>query len=630
MNAMPSHRTLSKSDFKLARTCPAKLYFRENGYPDNRGGNPYLALLAQGGYMVEALAKARYPEGVALEYGRDTAADCARTLDLLRQDSVTLFEATLLAGRRLARVDILHKRGAEVRLLEVKSGSFDGAEHLASLAQGGPGTLRAKRRPHGVLSGWVEYVEDVAYQAALLQELRPDLSVTPFLVLVDTSKRAGIDAIPSLFRLEQRTGADGRPRTHTARYCGTPEQLGQLDLLTEVDVSAELALVRDAVAQAARDLERRLDAPLDEFTRIVSRDSRCSRCEFRHDDPAVRSGFADCWGEHALPSPHLLELHAVGLAKGPDRSGLIEWMLRSGRAGLLDVPVDSLTKADGTVGPQAERQRRQIEYTRRNERFVSPNLAPRIAALRPPLHFIDFETSRLALPYHARMRPYGLVTFQWSCHSMNSTGALSHAEWLNAVDVWPNQSFAESLRAAIGETGPVVTWSHYEASVLREIVEDLAAFGRGAGDLADWMRDVVQNRIVDLHEWAKSDYWTPGMRGRTSIKVVLDAIWRTDADMRRQFEEWTGLAADPDRDPYAALPAVEIRGVPRDVHEGTGAMEAYQEMMYGADRDDAAVREQWATLLRQYCRLDTLAMVLILEHWRRVSAPDSRPSQGSA
>src|SRR5690242_5463048 len=53
-------RTLSKSDYKLARGCIGKLFFRENGYPDNRGSNPYVALLAEGGYMVEALAKAKY------------------------------------------------------------------------------------------------------------------------------------------------------------------------------------------------------------------------------------------------------------------------------------------------------------------------------------------------------------------------------------------------------------------------------------------------------------------------------------------------------------------------------------------------------------------------------------------
>ena len=39
--------------------------------------------------------------------------------------------------------------------------------------------------------------------------------------------------------------------------------------------------------------------------------------------------------------------------------------------------------------------------------------------------------------------------------------------------------------------------------------------------------------------------------------------------------------------------------------------------MYGEHKHDAATRERWAALLKQYCRLDTLSMVLILEHWRR-------------
>jgi hypothetical protein len=50
---------------------------------------------------------------------------------------------------------------------------------------------------------------------------------------------------------------------------------------------------------------------------------------------------------------------------------------------------------------------------------------------------------------------------------------------------------------------------------------------------------------------------------------------------------------------------------------GTGAMRAYQEMLYGADKNDSGARADWTALLTQYCRLDTLSMVLILEHWRR-------------
>ena len=39
--------------------------------------------------------------------------------------------------------------------------------------------------------------------------------------------------------------------------------------------------------------------------------------------------------------------------------------------------------------------------------------------------------------------------------------------------------------------------------------------------------------------------------------------------------------------------------------------------MFGAERHDAAVQAAWRQLLLEYCKLDTLAMVLIWEHWRR-------------
>ncbi len=159
--------------------------------------------------------------------------------------------------------------------------------------------------------------------------------------------------------------------------------------------------------------------------------------------------------------------------------------------------------------------------------------------------------------------------------------------------------------------------SHFEGTTLKQIIPELERFGHDVPELIAWMKDVCDNRIVDLHQWALRDYYHPGMRGRTGIKVVLDALWKSDGVMRKQFEGWTGLVADQSRDPYASLPPVEISGVLQDVHEGTGAMRAYQEMMYGADKNDPAVTAMWSGLLQRYCALDTLSMVLILEHWRR-------------
>src|SRR5881296_1207659 len=122
-------RTLSKSDFKTARTCPTKLYYRELNYPSTDDEDEYLAMLAEGGYMVETLAKLRYSDGVELEYGEDPLAAAATTRELLKKESVTVFEATLLAGHCLARADILRKQGNEFRLIEVKAKSFDSKEN---------------------------------------------------------------------------------------------------------------------------------------------------------------------------------------------------------------------------------------------------------------------------------------------------------------------------------------------------------------------------------------------------------------------------------------------------------------------------------------------------------------------
>jgi hypothetical protein len=314
----------------------------------------------------------------------------------------------------------------------------------------------------------------------------------------------------------------------------------------------------------------------------------------------------------------MLELFSIGTCKAADKTGLVDWMVRQQKASLFDIPEDCLVKADGSIGTNAERQRRQIEFTRRGDVFLSTDLRGKIEALIPPLNFIDFETSRLALPYHRGMRAYGLVTFQWSCHTVASHGQKPvHAEWLNNKEAWPNRSFAESLRETIGDSGPVLTWSHFEGTTLKQIIADLDRFGHVVPELVEWMTDVFERRIVDMHEWARRDYYHPGMRGRTSIKVVLDALWKSDAVMRGQFETWTGMVADETRDPYASLPPVEISGVLQDVHEGTGAMRAYQEMMYGADKNDPAKKDMWAGLLQRYCELDTLSMVLILEHWRR-------------
>ncbi len=200
--------------------------------------------------------------------------------------------------------------------------------------------------------------------------------------------------------------------------------------------------------------------------------------------------------------------------------------------------------------------------------------------------------------------------------------APTHSEWLNDSEFWPNaKHFFEALRAQIGDTGTVLTWSPYEASTVRDIVRDLEKLNGADPALVAWAKRLTEGeRILDLNKVALESFFYPGMAGRTSIKVVLDALWKGDSALRAGHNALTGRDSTVERGPYKALPPLIINGTLCDVAEGTGAMRAYEAMMFGVESRDPEVRSAWRRLLLEYCKLDTLAMLLIWEHWERAIA----------
>ena len=55
---------LSKSNFLLGCDCPVKLKYFKSGYPSLNNANSFLEFFADGGFMVEALARALFDNGV--------------------------------------------------------------------------------------------------------------------------------------------------------------------------------------------------------------------------------------------------------------------------------------------------------------------------------------------------------------------------------------------------------------------------------------------------------------------------------------------------------------------------------------------------------------------------------------
>ena len=597
---------LTKSDFALARRCATRLYYRKSGVRPAGAEDEYLRLLAEGGFMVEEMARQLHPGGRTVGFAGTPEAAAERTLRELEGGDCVLSEATFLAGRLLARVDVLVKRGGEVELIEVKSGSYPGAEQERRMAEGLPCVFRGKRRPHPIVAEWREYLEDVAFQTMVVRRALPGVAVRPFLMMPDTSRTTDVDGLWRWFPVEP-AAEGGRP---AARFSGDGARLRAQPLLAKVDAEAEVAELLEEVAAHAEVFAGSL---VPEPRRLETALSlHCGDCDLHlAEEDGSRRLFAGCWGELGDVRPSLFDLYYVGQLGGKPR--LADSLIASGRVSLFDLDEAQLVNAKGEVGANNARQLIQLRNTRLDRQWVSEELPRILDGYAYPLRFIDFETSALPVPYHAGMRPYETVAFQWSCHTVEAPGAEPvHRAWINDEDAFPNFAFARSLRDAVGEGGSVFMWANHERTTLRQVRGQLAARGEEDLELAEWM-EALEGRLVDMNRLTLEHYFHPRMRGETSLKRVADAVWFASGTVRGAFPEY---GADPAVSPYRALPPLEIAGQHVVVREGTGAIHAYQAMLYGAESRDPAAREALRRLLLQYCRLDTAAMVMVWMHWR--------------
>ncbi|MCW1913040.1 DUF2779 domain-containing protein [Luteolibacter sp. GHJ8] len=599
---------LTKSDFNVARECPTKLYYKKLRYPSLLNENPFMEFLADGGYMVEKMAKLLFPDGREMECSGanpEEAFSAAKRI-LEEAENVVLFEPTILAGRLSARIDILEKRGNVVRLIEVKSTSVDTAADGPNPFRGSQGRIKADKR---------SYLEDVTFQVMVFQRAFPDWQISPVLCVVDKARLATENSTTDKFHLEKQGGSR---MASDVVYTGIPEALGSEHVLALVDVATEVGQLLPEITTAADELASSVDSEAPVRIAPLLRKG-CKDCEYRVARSEQRNGFRECWGPLAEVEPHVLDFYRLGNLRPPAGADPVTFLVNQGKAGLLDIPESWLS------GSYAPRQKIQLEHTDPPQEYLNAQIREVLRSHQYPLHFIDFEASRAALPYHEGMHPYQQAAFQWSCHTIAEPGGeVIHTEWINVEQAFSNFQFARSLRDVIGTSGTVYVWSSFEQTALRDIREHLDAMGEDDPDLAQWLRDLGDRdnpRVVDMEKLTKDYHFHPRMGGRTSIKVVLPAVWENNSALwehplfAKYFrQDKNGKPIDP----YKTLEAFSDSDSGEDfdlVQEGTAAVRAYQDLVFGrgAENDDArnALKQQ----LLQYCELDTAAMVMIWMHW---------------
>jgi len=300
-------------------------------------------------------------------------------------------------------------------------------------------------------------------------------------------------------------------------------------------------------------------------------------------------------------------------------------LINQEKVSFWDIDVESFKNIKGELGSRGQRQFIQYENTKSNKEWISDELSNELQKLKYPLHFIDFETYRGAIPHHKGMRPYELIAFQWSCHTIVSPDAEpTHSEWLNIDYEFPNFRFAESLMEQIKDSGTPLMWSPFENSILKEILDQMDVFGYKNDRLKKWLINITKDktrkgRFADMNDLTLKHYFHPDMKGKTSIKKVLPAVWNNNSYLHSipWFKKYSSSDKSVIVNPYDTLsPIISELESEEVVTDGTGAMRAYHELMFGTSTDKPERKEQLKNLLLQYCELDTMAMVIIWKYWK--------------
>jgi hypothetical protein len=278
-------------------------------------------------------------------------------------------------------------------------------------------------------------------------------------------------------------------------------------------------------------------------------------------DPYDCDFHGHCW-QH-VPEDSVFDLRERGVDKFE--------LYAKGVVHQADIPLELLNR----------KQRHQVESTLKQcDTLDKKGAREFLDGLWYPLCFLDFETVMPAIPLFDESHPYQQIPFQYSLDVQASEGAaLEHHEFLAQPGVDPREELAERLLAQIPKGACVIAWNQtFEKRILKELAVDLPQHAKRIAGLLDDVRDpssLFRSRTV--YFWQQKGSW--------SLKAVLPL----------------------------AVPDLSYDGM--EVADGGMAVEAYDAMCNAKDpKELARIRKA----LLDYCGLDTLAMVRIVEKLREM------------
>ena len=659
-------QVFSKTTFKLGLECPNKLYFaNDKSFANQKIEDSFLQYLASGGFQVEALARLHYPNGKKIDaasYEYELAATL--TKNALTEENTVLFDAAFLVDGFYSRCDIIEKKGNKIRLIEVKAKTFDPKEEY---------TFKGVRG--GLVSTWKPYLFDLAFQKQVIQWAYPDLQVEAYLFMADKTKVATIDGLNQLFRVKE----GGKSRKDIVTTVTSLAEIGS-SVLTEINMNELIdEILEDKHAcyaklpfsVAVQQFKKNYFEKTYAHAPIAA--SACKACEFKASQEekanGLQSGFEYCfkkqlnWQDSDFSQPNILEIWNF---KGKILDKLVEekrlLLYQTTDKDFVVKPVKNKVPEKNKISV-TERRLIQAQKARSGDTTVyveQEGLKEEMKRWTFPLHFIDFETSTVALPFTAGRRPYEQVAFQFSHHTYNEHGIITHASQFisHTPGEFPNFLFARALKAALGnDLGSIFRFASHENSILNAIIKQLRDSNEPDKDeLIAFLQTITaptdnsaelwtaERSMIDLKDIIKDYYYNPYTKGSISIKAVLPAALKVSTFLQKKYTHnlklievssknfpethvWLTQENGEVVNPYKMLPPLfqEWSEIEKEenvfdadsIANGGDALAAYAKLQYQnlTDRE----RNEIVSGLLKYCELDTLAMVMIYEHLKELT-----------
>ncbi len=522
----------------------------------------------------------------------------------------------------------------------------------------------------GIAGKWKLYVYDAVFQKYVIRNAYPAYQVNAYLMLADKSKRASTDGLNQKFLIRK----DERNRT-SVKIVGdvSPFALGD-EILCRINVDdlydslmTDKPLFEEDPRSFKQWIQTYADCYQDDTLLQAKLAARCGKCEFQaspeQENAGLISGFKACWKRVAhfadddFARAHILDLWDFKKKDQyiAERKFFLKEIVRSDLEALKPKP-DLEARLS-----RVDRQEMQVLKSCEEKpdlHFDHENLRQVFDQLRYPLHFIDFETSAVAIPFTTGRRPYEQIAFQFSHHLMHADGRIEHVgQWLDTErGRFPNFEFLRRLKADLErDNGSIFRYSNHENTILNAIHRQLRRSADPDTDqLCDWIETITRSsgdsatvwrgerNMIDLWDWVKRYFYAPETNGSNSIKDVLPAILNGSSFLQKKysqpiygaeipslnFREHTWIRFDEAGrviNPYKQLPPI-FAGVDEslldellmdeeaDLNDGGAAMMAYAQVQF-SEMQEPELQRVRESLLR-YCELDTLAMVMIVEDWK--------------